>query len=88
MLYDRFRDRGFEVYQVSADTSKPDWIASVQEQGLPWVSVCDFRGEASPAMGLYNVRQLPTNFLIDRSGVVVDRDLYGDRLEKRLAELL
>lgn len=39
-------------------------------------------------MGLYNVRQLPTNFLIDRSGVVVDRDLYGDRLEKRLAELL
>ena len=88
VLYDRFRDRGFEVYQVSADTSKPDWIASVQEQGLPWVSVCDFRGEASPAMGLYNVRQLPTNFLIDRSGVVVDRDLYGDRLEKRLAELL
>lgn len=35
VLYDRFRDRGFEVYQVSADTSKPDWIASVQEQGCP-----------------------------------------------------
>lgn len=88
MLYERFRDRGFEVYQVGADHSKTLWITSVQEQKLPWISVCDFRGAASPAMGLYNVQQLPTNFLIDRSGMIVERDLYGDRLEKRLEELL
>lgn len=87
-LYGRFRDRGFEVYQVAADKTKSLWIAAVQEQALPWISVCDFRGGASPAMGLYNVQQLPTNFLIDRSGMIVERDLYGDRLEKRLAELL
>ncbi len=87
-VYERFHDRGFEVYQVAADRSKPAWIAAVQEQALPWISVCDFRGAASPAMGLYNVQQLPTNFLIDRSGTIVERDLYGDRLEKRLAELL
>ena len=86
--YRKYEDRGFRVYQVSADTSKAAWIRAVQEQRLPWTSVCDFKGEGSPIFGLYNVRRLPTNYLIGRDGMIVGRDLYGTSLEKRLEELL
>ena len=77
----------FEVYQVAIDTSKPLWITAVQEQQLPWISVSDLRGRASTALTLYNVQKLPANFLIDRQGTIVARDIYGQRLEEKLAEL-
>lgn len=77
----------FEVYQVAVDSSKPLWITAVQEQQLPWISVCDLRGQASPALGLYNVQKLPANFLIDKEGTIIARDIYGKSLDAKLAEL-
>ena len=76
-----------EVYQVAIDTSKPLWIHTVQQQQLPWISVSDLRGRASTALGTYNVQQLPTNFLIDKHGTIIARDLRGEALERKLAEL-
>lgn len=64
-VYAEYADRGFEIYQIGVDVSKDIWINAVQEQQLPWISVCDFRGRNSPALGLYNVQKLPANFLID-----------------------
>ena len=87
-LYEKYHDSGLEVYQVAVETSKPMWINTVQEQSLPWISVCDLRGEASPALTIYNVRILPANKLIDRKGDIVAKDLYGTSLEQQLEKLL
>lgn len=86
-LYEEYAPAGFEVYQVAIDTSKPVWISAVQEQALPWISVSDLRGRFSPAVGLYDITKLPTNFLIDREGTVVARDIYGRSLKERVDEL-
>jgi peroxiredoxin len=87
-IYNKYEDKGFRVYQVSFDTSKATWIKAVQEQKLPWVSVCDFRGQASPIMGVYNVRSLPSNYLIDRNGHIVAKNVYSDALERELKKIL
>ncbi len=76
-----------EIYQVAIDTSKPLWISTVQEQGLPWISVSDLRGRATTALGLYNVQKLPTNFLFDKEGTIVARDIRGEELEQKLRQL-
>lgn len=88
-LYKKYADSpvGFEVYQVAIDTSKPLWITAVQEQQLPWISVSDLRGRSSVSLGLYNVQKLPANFLIDKEGTIVARDIYGKSLEQKLDEL-
>lgn len=83
-LYANYHDKGFEIYQVAIDTSKAAWINTIQEQKLPWISVCDLKGEASPAIGAYNVTKLPANYLIDRNGQIVGKDLEGDELEKAI----
>ncbi|MDE6445479.1 MAG: TlpA family protein disulfide reductase [Alistipes sp.] len=77
----------FEVYQVALDTSKPAWITAVQEQQLPWISVSDLRGRSSAAVGLYNLQKLPANFLIDKEGTIVAKDIYGKSLEQKLDQL-
>ncbi len=86
-IYEEYEPSGFRVYQVSADTSKAAWIKAVQEQQLPWISVCDFMGEASPMLKSYNVRKLPSNYLIDSKGNIIAKDLYSDALEDKLEEL-
>lgn len=85
--YQTYAPKGFEVYQVGIDTSKALWITSVQEQALPWISVSDLRGGASRALLLYNVQKLPANFLINKEGSLIAKDIYGEELERKLAEL-
>ena len=83
-IYAKYHDQGFEIYQLGIDTSKALWINTIQEQQLPWISVSDLRGEASPAVGAYNVQSLPANFLIDREGNIADRNLSGEKLEQAI----
>ena len=87
-VYERFADRGFEIYQVGIESSKALWINAVQEQQLPWISVGDMRGERSPVLGMYNIKSLPANFLIDRDGNIVAKNIYGKDLELQLDKLV
>lgn len=83
-VYEKYHDQGLEIFQVAIDTSKALWINTIQEQQLPWISVCDLMGEASPTVGAYNVRSLPSNYLIDRNGNIAGKDLMGDKLEEAI----
>lgn len=83
-VYEKFHDQGLEIFQVAIDTSKALWINTVQDQQLPWISVCDLLGEASPVVGAYNVSTLPSNYLISRDGNILGKDLMGEQLEQAI----
>ena len=83
-VYEKYHDQGLEIFQVAIDTSKALWINTIQEQELPWISVSDLKGELSPVVGAYNVRSLPSNYLIDREGNIAGKDLMGDKLEEAI----
>lgn len=87
-IYDKYAKRGFEIYQVSLDKSKPMWVTTVQDQKLKWVSVCDFKGEKTAPVSAYNISKLPSSFLLDREGNIVARDLRGKDLEDKIKSLL
>ncbi len=67
-LYERYKDRGLEIYQVSLDDDTHFWKFSCEN--LPWVCVHETDGTA---VRLYGVRDLPTYFLISRGGDLVKR---------------
>ncbi len=81
--------RGFAVYSVSLDVNKEKWTKAIEEDGLEWTDhVCDFGGWRSALASKYGVNQIPTNVLIDGEGVIVAKDLRGEKLEEKLEELL
>lgn len=86
-LYDEFSGQGFEIYQVSIDTSKQTWINAVQKQNIPWISVCDFKGLEGNAPRIYNITDTPANYLIDCSGEIVARNIPLDQLRSELTKL-
>lgn len=87
-LYERYHKDGLEIYQVNLDEQKADWINTVQRQNLPWINVRALGGFASNAVSGYNVSSLPANYVIDREGTIVGRNIFGDKLEQTIASLI
>ena len=75
-LYEKYHDKGLEVYQVSLDVDKPLWASTVRSQKLPWISVNDGKGVNSPSIVAYNLEQIPTMFVIGRNGDIIAKDVY------------
>ncbi|MCQ2204194.1 MAG: AhpC/TSA family protein [Bacteroidales bacterium] len=86
-LYEKYKSRGLEIYQVSVDTSELLWKNAIKADGLTWTNVCDLQGSGSLAVRLYNISAVPSNYIIDREGTLVGKDLFGTRLDNRMAEL-
>ena len=87
-IYEVYHPKGFEVYQISLDRSKQDWVNAVNDQKLPWISVCDFKGADSPAVASYNVTAIPFNYILDRDGEIVGKNLWGSDLTRKIEEYL
>ena len=87
-IYSCYDREQFEIYAVSADTEKALWINAVQKQRLPWINVSDLRGESSQALRVYNVDRVPSNYLIDKRGNIVVKNIFGPTLARRVEELV
>lgn len=85
-LYERYHDKGFEVYHISADGDEAMWIEAVRQQGHPWISV--YGGQNADVFTLFNVETLPKAYLIDREGNVSVASLNMSALERELKRLL
>ncbi|MBQ5982706.1 MAG: DUF4369 domain-containing protein [Prevotella sp.] len=85
-IYNKFHDRGLEIYQVSVDSDEHFW--KTQTAALPWICVRDPEGVNSPLMRQYNLLDIPTFFLITRDNVLDKRDAQIKDLEAEIAALL
>jgi thiol-disulfide isomerase/thioredoxin len=87
-VYQQYKDQGFEIYQVSLDRSKILWENAVVKDELPWINVSDLRYTDSFPARIYNVNQLPANYLISRDGDIIGKNLFGHLLEEKVKEAL
>jgi len=87
-LYAKYRSKGFEIFSVSVDDDKADWLAAVKKDKINWLQVNESTNFDGEAIRRWNVAALPTTFLINKKGNVVAIDAEGKKLEKEVAELL
>ena len=87
--YNNYKSYGFDVYQVSLDRTKEDWIRGIKQDKLPWINVSDLKYYQSEAAELYNVDRIPSAFLLDPDGKIIAKhiDLRGQNLSRKLAEI-
>jgi thiol-disulfide isomerase/thioredoxin len=87
--YQKYKSKGFDIYSVSLDKDKDKWIAAIQKDGLAWKNhVCDFNSWQSPVVAEFNFNGIPANFLLDKNGKILAKNLRGDALDKKLEEIL
>ncbi|MDA0728172.1 MAG: TlpA disulfide reductase family protein [Bacteroidetes bacterium] len=87
--YEKYKDRGFEVFSVSLDSDAGKWQRAIEQDQLTWPNhVCDMRGWRNEAAQAYGISSIPHTMLIDRDGSVLATHLRGAMLESALRGVL
>lgn len=86
--YSTYHKKGFEVIGVSFDSNKAAWVKAIKSLKLPWPHISDLKGWGCAAAPIYNIKGIPANVLVDKEGTIVAKDLRGEDLLNKLAELL
>ena len=73
--------KGFTIYSVSLDGDKNRWVQAIEKDKLEWpYHVSDLKKWNSAAAYTYRVPSIPSNYLIDGDGIIVAKNLRGQRL--------
>ena len=88
--YNQFKDKGkgFTIYSVSLDQDKAKWEKAIASDGLTWHHVSDLASWNSVAGAAYGVKAIPQSFLLDPQGRIIAKNLRGEALAAKLAEVL
>lgn len=87
-IYGAYHSRGLEVYQVSFDSSRQEWVNALEFDELPWVNVSELSYPDSRVALIYNIEALPAVFLIDRKGAIVGKNFNRIDLDRNIQRLL
>lgn len=86
-LYNQYHDSGFDIIGVSFDSNRDRWLGAIKDDGLTWNHVSDLAGWGNKVGKLYGIRSIPSNILIDPSGKIIAKNIMGEELKMKLAEL-
>ena len=86
--YNKYKDQGFEILGVSLDRKKDSWLKAIENDNLTWPQVSDLQYWNNEASDLYGVSSIPANFLLDPEGVIIAKNLRGEKLDEKLEEIL
>ncbi len=87
-IYNEFKGKGLVVYQVSVDEDGRAWANAIRNAGINWTAVRDNNGPNGMAVRVYNVQKVPSNYIIGKNYDIVGKNLYGDKLRKKLKAIL
>lgn len=87
-IYQDFKDKNFEILGVSFDRDLKAWKKAVDDDKLTWKHISDLQHWNNGAAGVYGIKAIPQNVLVNPEGIIVARNLHGDDLRKKLEEIL
>ena len=93
-IYEKYHDKGLEIVGVSLDGSskqtdaKAAWIKAIKDDGLTWKQVSNLKYFQDPIAQSYSINAIPATFVLDQEGKIIGKELRGQALEDKIAELL
>ena len=86
--YETYNPLGFEIFAVSQDVKRTNWLKAIEKVGLPWIQVSELKGSKDLASLIYGINGIPDNFLIDKDGTIIARDIRGEKLNEMLSDII
>jgi len=85
--YKKYKPKGLEIYQVNVGSNRSEWIDAIDKDKLNWINVGDLDGSTQARLN-FNIQNIPYNYLLDKEGKIVAKNLSGIDLDKALAQIL
>lgn len=86
-IYNEFKDKGFELINISIDTDKQRWLSYLSENKYPWPQLIDNSRADSSLKKRYRIQAIPSGFLIDGNMKIISINLTADQLRLKLKSL-
>lgn len=84
----RFKDKGFQIFSISFDDKKEDWLKAIKEDRIQdFTHVSNLMYEGDPVADAYYISAIPDNFILDKEGKIVENHLRGEELIEILERL-
>ena len=89
-VYNKYHEKGLEIISVSLDREgqKERWLKAIDDDKLNWYHVSNLKYWQDPVAQLYSVRSIPSTFILDADGKIIAKNLRGQALEDKIAEIL
>lgn len=84
-IYQQYKSKGLEIYQISFDSDEHFW--KISASNLPWITVREPESVNARLLSMYNVREIPTAFILNREGDVISRVEDYNRLADELMKV-
>jgi hypothetical protein len=85
-LFMRLGDLG--IVSISFDKKRDWWLGSMRDDKLTWPQVSDLKGSDSPNFTNWDIQNLPTYWLLDGTGHIIERDLQLSEIDIVVAKYL
>jgi thiol-disulfide isomerase/thioredoxin len=86
-VYKLYNKKGFEIYQINLDENETDWKSAVNFDELPWINTREDDPLNPKNAVIFNVKSLPANFLFDKEGKIIAKNLHGKSLQLKLDQI-
>ncbi len=86
-LYNKYKEKGFDVLGVSLDRTKDRWVQAIEKDKLAWNHVSDLKGWKNEVAATYSVRSIPSTVLLDKEGKIIARNFRAHELEAHLKNI-
>ena len=86
-LYSSYHSEGFEIYGISLDSNRENWLKAIEKDQRIWPEVSTVEGFNTPVSIEYGITALPTNFLIDSTGKIIEINIHGAALKEKIKVL-
>jgi peroxiredoxin len=85
--YNRYKDKNFTVIGVSLDDNGDKWKKAIKDDNMPWTQLSDLKGWRNELSTYYGIQGIPSSLLVDPQGRIIAKNLRGEALNRKLAEL-
>lgn len=87
-LYNELHTKGLNIISVSLDDDAADWKNAIAKDKLTWTQVSNLKKWKDPIALAYEIEEIPSTFILDAKGNIVEKNLRGDELKAKVKELL
>ena len=87
-VYEQYHDQGFEIIGVSLDVDEMLVTGFKVRKGIPWQQCFDAGGWKNKLAVQSGINRIPANYLLNRQGKIIGKDLFGAALQREVAQAL
>ena len=87
-LYNKYHDKGLNIVGLSLDNKREAWLKAIKDLGLPWPQLSSLQAWKDEAVRNYAVQSVPFIVLIDKHGILSEKNVHGEKLEELIKQLL